>query len=220
VDFGRPLEALIPGAPGRLLGALARVEAELPVSTLAAVAGVGRTRASAVLKELAELGVISRRQVGPTVLVRLERANAAGQLLARLGGLRVQVIEEMRGLARDIDPQPLSLTLFGSFVRGDGDAASDIDILAVRPAGGGERWAESLTGFSSRTQVLTGNRVQILDYDLSDLRRRYAARGDAAGARFWRSVARDALTLAGADLQELMEADRGAWEQPAPRQQS
>jgi predicted nucleotidyltransferase len=210
MDFTRPLEALIPGAPGRLLGALARVEAELPVSTLAAVAGVGRTRASAVLKELAELGVISRRQVGPTVLVRLERANAAGQLVARLGGLRMQVIEEMRGLAHDLDPQPLSLTLFGSLARGDADIASDIDILAVRPAGGGERWAASLTGFSSKAQVLTGNRVQILDYDLSDLQQRYAARGDAAGARFWQSVAQDALTLAGADLQELMEADHAA----------
>ena len=210
MDFTRPIEALIPGATGRLLGALARVEAELPVSTLATVAGVGRTRASAVLKELAELGVISRRQVGPTVLVRLERANGAGQLVACLAGLRIQVIEEMRELARDLDPPPLSLTLFGSLARGNADAASDIDILAVRPAGGGERWAVSLTEFSSKAQILAGNQVHILDYDLSDLRRRYAARDDAAGASFWQSVAEDALTLAGAGLQELMEAEHAA----------
>ena len=210
MDFTRPIEALIPGATGRLLGALARVEAELPVSTLATVAGVGRTRASAVLKELAELGVISRRQVGPTVLVRLERANGAGQLVARLAGLRIQVIEEMRELARDLDPPPLSLTLFGSLARGNADAASDIDILAVRPAGGGERWAVSLTEFSSKAQVLAGNQVHILDYDLSDLRRRYAVRDNAAGASFWQSVAEDALTLAGAGLQELMEAEHVA----------
>jgi predicted nucleotidyltransferase len=130
--------------------------------------------------------------------------------VARLGGLRMQVIEEMRGLAGDLDPQPLSLTLFGSLARGDADITSDIDILAVRPAAGGERWAASLTRFSSKAQVLTGNHVQILDYDLSDLQQRYAARGDAAGARFWQSVAQDALTLAGADLRELMEADRAA----------
>jgi DNA-binding transcriptional ArsR family regulator len=211
MDFARPVETLIPGAPGRLLGALARVEAELPVSTLATVAGVGRTRASAVLKELAELGVISRRQVGPTVLVRLERANAAGQLVASLAALRDQVIEELRKLARDLDPQPLSLTLFGSLARGDADAVSDVDILAVRPVGGGgERWAAALTEFSSRTRILTGNHVQILDYDLSDLRRRYVARGAAAGAGFWHSVAEDALPLAGADLQELMGVEHAA----------
>jgi predicted nucleotidyltransferase len=211
MDFARPVEALIPGAPGRLMGALARVETELSVSTLAMVAGVGRTRASAVLKELAELGVISRRQVGPTVLVRLERANAAGQLVARLAGLRDQVIEELRELARDLDPQPLSLTLFGSLARGNAGASSDVDILAVRPVGGeGERWAAALTQFSSRTRVITGNRVQILDYDLSDLRRRYAGRADAAGASFWQSVAEDALTLAGAGLRELVEAEHAA----------
>ena len=62
MDFSRPVEALIPGAQGRVLGALARVDAELPVSTLAAVAGVGRTRASAVLGKLADLGVVSRRR--------------------------------------------------------------------------------------------------------------------------------------------------------------
>ncbi|MGO8874930.1 MAG: hypothetical protein ACLQNG_04090 [Acidimicrobiales bacterium] len=32
MDYPRPVEAVIPGATGRLLAALARVEAELPVS--------------------------------------------------------------------------------------------------------------------------------------------------------------------------------------------
>jgi hypothetical protein len=45
MDFQRPVETLISGATGRLLATLARVDAELPISTLARVAGVGRTRA-------------------------------------------------------------------------------------------------------------------------------------------------------------------------------
>src|SRR5580693_10716411 len=113
MDFSRPVEALIPGAQGRVLGALARVDAELPVSTLAAVAGVGRTRASAVLGKLADLGVVSRREVGPTVLVRLERRNAVGELVAGLAGLRSRVIEALRQLAAGLDPPPVSLFLFG-----------------------------------------------------------------------------------------------------------
>ena len=47
----------------------------------------------------------------------------------------------------------------------------------------------------------------VLDYDLPELRRRYVTRGDAAGTSFWQSVAEDALTLAGASLRELMEAE-------------
>src|ERR1022692_1787855 len=220
MNLSRPVETLIPGAQGRLLGALARVDAELTVSALAAVAGVGRTRASAVLSALADLGVVSRREVGPTVLVRLERGNAAGQVVARLAGLRSKGIEELRELAGGLDPQPVSLSLFGSLARGNADATSDIDLLAIRPEdGGGESWAASLTEFSSHARILTGNRIQILDYDLSDLRRRYAARDDAPGARFWHSVAEDALTLAGADFRELvgLAMPRGSSRHPVSR---
>ena len=49
------------------------------------------------------------------------------------------------------------------------------------------------------------NRIQVLDYELSDLRRRYTTDDDAAGALFWRSVAEDALTLVGADFREVVE---------------
>ena len=206
MDFSRPVEALIPGAQGRVLGALARVDAELPVSTLAAVAGVGRTRASAVLGKLADLGVVSRREVGPTVLVRLERRNAVGELVAGLAGLRSGVIEALRQLAAGLDPPPVGLFLFGSLARGNADLASDIDFLAVRPEGADEaRWAASLTEFSAHARILTGNRIQVLDYELSDLRRRYTTDDDAAGALFWRSVAEDALTLVGADFREIVE---------------
>lgn len=211
MDFERPVEALIPGASGRLLGALARVEAELPVSTLAAVAGVGRTRASSVLAALSDLGVVSRRQVGPTVLVRLERENAAGKLVADLANLRDLVVRQLRELAARIDPAPLSLTLFGSFARGEADRASDIDILAVPPSDDGRAgWAASLTDFSSRAQVLTGNAVQILDYDLAELKRRYATREHEAGAQFWRSATEDAVLLTGAELAVLIDDDHAA----------
>ena len=211
MDFSRPVEALIPGAQGRVLGALARVDAELPVSTLAAVAGVGRTRASAVLGQLADLGVVSRREVGPTVLVRLERRNAVGELVAGLAGLRSGVIGALRQLAAGLDPPPVGLFLFGSLARGNAGPASDIDFLAVRPEGADQaRWAASLTEFSEHARILTGNRVQVLDYELSDLRRRYTNDDDAAGALFWRSVAEDALTLAGADFREIVEGNNHA----------
>src|SRR5260370_1652797 len=111
MDYSRPVETLIPGAQGRLLGALARVDAELSVSAIAAVAGVGRTRASAVLSELADLGIVSRREWGPTVLVRLERGRPVGQLGARLAALRSQGLEERPPLPRVLYPRPPALFL-------------------------------------------------------------------------------------------------------------
>lgn len=219
MDFAHPVEALIPGAPGRLLAALARVDTELPVSRLAAVAGVGRTRASVVLSDLARLGVVSRRQVGPTTLVRLNRENIGGELVARLGDVRHQVIERLRELALDIGPQPVSLVVFGSFARGTADASSDIDMLAVRAAYTEvDDWSASLTRFAASAEILTGNTVHILDYDVSDLHRRYSARSEDAGGRFWQAVTQDAIMLAGIGLRELMRADHDTRRQEAPSQ--
>jgi len=220
MDFSHPVEALIPGAAGRVLAALARVDAELSVSRLAAVAGVGRTRASVVLSDLAQLGVVSRRQVGPTTLVRLDRANIGGDLVARLGDVRNQAIQKLRDEARAIDPQPICLIVFGSFARGTGRAASDIDLLAVRPPDADvDRWSEGLTKFGAFAENLTGNTVQILDYGVSDLRSRYSSRNHEAGGQFWQSVTEDAITLAGVGLRELARADRGAWGEAAPGKQ-
>ena len=115
MDYVRPVEAVIPGAMGRLLAALARVEAELPVSTLANIAGVGRTRASGIIAELSALGVVERREVGRTVLVSLARDSAAGELIDRLAHLGSEVIARLRSLAAKIEPTPETLLVFGSF---------------------------------------------------------------------------------------------------------
>ena len=128
----RPVEAVIPGATGRLLAALARVEAELPVSTLANIAGVGRTRASGIIGELSALGIVERREIGRTVMVSLARHSAAGELIDRLAHLGSEVIARLRALATKLEPAPETLLVFGSFARGEADADSDLDVLAVR----------------------------------------------------------------------------------------
>jgi predicted nucleotidyltransferase len=220
MDFIHPVEAVIPGAVGRLLAALARVDAELPVSRLATVAGVGRTRASGLLGDLAEMGIVSRRQVGATTLVRLERRNIAGDLVAQLGNIHQTVIERLRDLARRLDPQPVTLLAYGSFARGAAGPASDIDILAIRSTDvDPDQWSDCLTQFSVRAQLLTGNSVHVLDYAAEDFQRRYATRAGDAGAEFWGSVTRDAVMLTGVDLEELMRVGHDTREQSSPGEQ-
>ena len=205
MDFQRPVEAVIPGATGRLLAALARVDTELPISTLATVAAVGRTRASGLIAQLHELGVVDRREIGRTTMVRLARESAVGQLLDQLGHLRTTVLARLQGLAGDIEPQPLTVTLFGSFARGEATASSDIDILAIRALGTGpETWASTLGSFTTRARRLTGNPVQVLDYDLEELRRRAGSRAKA-GRNFWDAVRRDGIVLAGSSIDILLE---------------
>src|SRR5580658_9813444 len=119
MDFEQPVEAVIPGATGRLLAALARVDTELPISTLASVAGVGRTRASGLVSQLHQLGLVDRRDIGRTTMVSLARDSAAGDLIDRLAHLRTVVLDHLRDLAAEVNPAPQMLAVYGSFARGE-----------------------------------------------------------------------------------------------------
>lgn len=208
MDYRRPVEAVIPGARGRILAALARVETELPVSTLAAVAGVGRTRASGIIGELADLGIVERREIGRTVLVSLARDSAAGELIDRVAHLHSEVLARLRILATEIEPTPEALVVFGSFAREDADANSDIDVLAIRPpTGDPEQWGDALAAFANRAGALAGNPVQVLDYEFDDLRRKAGPKAKV-GRDFWTAVRRDAILLAGKPLDDLIGDER------------
>src|SRR5680860_1654710 len=92
VDFVRPIESIIPGAQGRLLGALARVEAPLNLRRLAQVSRVSLAQASRVLPDLVELGLVRRTDVPPAALFELDRRNVAAQAVAAIEQLRDSVI--------------------------------------------------------------------------------------------------------------------------------
>ena len=134
MDFRRPVEVLIPDAQGRVLGALTRTTDELTLTTLADLSGVSLAHAARIVPRLVELGVVERREVPPAVLVRLVPDNLAARLLLALADLRHALLDELRKSTQKIEPSPANVTLFGSFARGDDDAASDIDVVVVRPS--------------------------------------------------------------------------------------
>ena len=97
----------------------------------------------------------------------MARDNAAGKLLARLAHLHSVVIDRLRLLAAELDPAPLALVVFGSFARGEASTDSDIDVLVVRPDDAdSEAWTDAISAFATSARRLTGNPVQVLDYDL------------------------------------------------------
>ncbi|MHB1913167.1 MAG: MarR family transcriptional regulator, partial [Acidimicrobiales bacterium] len=64
MDQVRPVEAVIPGVQGRVLGVLARGGTELTMRTVAELAGVSVQQASVVLGRLVALGLVHRRDAG------------------------------------------------------------------------------------------------------------------------------------------------------------
>ncbi len=69
-----------------------------------------------------------------------------------------------------MDPSVI-LVLFGSFARGEADSESDIDALLVHPNYGQELegWSEGVEEWRRCSQVLTGNEVQLMAANQSEI---------------------------------------------------
>lgn len=201
MDFTRPVEAVVPDAQGRILAVLCRTTAELNLRTLAELSGVSLAHAARVVPRLVELGMVDRREVPPSVLVRIVPEHLAVRPLLALAGLRESLLEELRQSAKRIRPAPANITLFGSMARGDGDAASDLDLVIVRAAGVEEAdavWERTVATYLDRIARVSGNPVNRIDVGIDEVPGLVRSR-----AEVWRAVRREGIVLAGCSFDDL-----------------
>lgn len=201
MDFRRPVEAVIPGAQGRLLAVLAETTAELNLRTIARLSGVSVAQVSRSLPALVELGMVERREVPPSALFRLLEEHVASQAVLALARARQTVLEKLGRAALELSTPPISLILFGSFARGEAGPDSDLDFVVVRPASVGEdddEWTSGIERWRQSARRLTGNPVEVVDVGERDASRLLRSRKP-----LWAGVARDGIVLAGRSLEEL-----------------
>jgi predicted nucleotidyltransferase len=201
MDFTRPVEAVVPDAQGRILAVLCRTSAELNLRTLADLSGVSLAHAARVVPRLVELGMVDRREVPPSVLVRIVPEHLAVRPLLALAGLRDSLLEELRQGAKRIRPAPANITLFGSVARGDGDAASDLDLVIVRAAGVADdnsTWERSLATYVERIARASGNPVNRIDVGVDEVPRLTRSR-----VELWQAVRRDGIVIFGSSFDDL-----------------
>jgi predicted nucleotidyltransferase len=204
MDYVAPIEAVVPGVQGRVLGVLARADAELTMRSVAQLAGVSVNRAVSVLNHLIALGLVERREAGSAALVRLARDNEAAKAIVSLGNLRSTVIDRLRSQAKMIRPEPASLILFGSFVHGEARASSDLDVLAVRASHvfeDDQKWLDGLGQWSDLATRVIGNPVSVLTVGQDDLPGLLKRKQSV-----WREIAMDGLVLLGPGLADLTQA--------------
>lgn len=206
MDYVRPIEAVVPGVQGRVLGALARSEVELTIRTVARLAGVSAQQATVVVNRLVGLGLVTRREAGSAALVALDRKNEAAGAIVALAALPRSTMQRLAELAQSISPAPVSLVVFGSFARGEADADSDVDALAVRAADvavDDEAWIDALGEWERAARRITGNPVELLVVGVDELPALLSA-GDEGS--LWRSIKTEGVTLAGIPLADLVAA--------------
>jgi predicted nucleotidyltransferase len=201
VDFVRPIEAVVPGAQGRVLAVLAETTAELNLRTIAQLAGVSQAQVSRTLPDLVELGIVERREVPPSSLFRLVPEHVASRALLALARCTDTVFDEIGRLAKALPRRPVSVIVFGSFARREAEADSDIDVVVVRPAAVDEdddAWVESLEAWRLDVRRLTGNPVEVLEVTTEEAAKKLAGR-----SQVWVDIRREGRVVFGHSIEEL-----------------
>ena len=201
MDFIRPIEAIVPGAQGRVLAILAETSAELNLRTIAQLAGISQAQASRLLPDLVALGIVERREVPPASLFRLVPEHVASRALLALARSTDTVLDEMGRLADALPRPPVSVMVFGSFARREADADSDIDVAIVRPTEVDEdddAWSASLEAWRGDVRLLTGNPVEVLEVSANEVATKLAGR-----SQVWADIRREGRVVYGLGLDEL-----------------
>ncbi len=201
MDYARPVEALIPGVQGRVLAVLSRTEMEMTIRTVASLAGASPQQAAVVVAHLVDLGIVARREAGSSALVCLERENEAARLVLALARLHESAIGHLAEAARNIEPVPASLTIFGSFARGEAVGSSDLDVLAVRPEqvdADDDHWIDALGRWEVAARKIVGNPVNLLVVAFDELPELLRRRTGP-----WRAIVHEGVPLIGAPISTL-----------------
>jgi predicted nucleotidyltransferase len=195
VDYTRPVQTLIPGTQGKILGVLAETTAQLNLTTISRLAGVSLAQASRVLPELVHLGLVERVEAPPSALFRLMDDNIVGRLVRSMTDLRHLALRAIGDSAALQKSRPELVIVFGSFARGEADADSDLDLVIVRPAGiddDDSAWADSVVTLSRDVARALGNPVNILEVRANDLERRLKSRSE-----LWKSICTEGIVVYG-----------------------
>lgn len=203
MNFVHPVQAVIPGAQGRMLAVLAETTAALNLTTLARLAGVSVAQASRVMPGLVDLGLVERREIPPSSLFRLIRENVAAQAIIDLTRCRDTALNRLGATAAALSFQPVSVIVFGSFARGEADEQSDLDVVVVRPDDvddDDDAWATSIERWRSEAQAITGNRIEILEIPHDEVLSKLTG-----SVPLWRDVRRDGIVVHGRTLEDLQE---------------
>ena len=201
VDYTRPVQALIPGVQGQILGVLAESTAQLNLTTIARLAGVSPAQASRVLPELVHLGLVERVEAPPSALFRLMDENLAGRQVRSMADLRSLALRTVGDCSALQKPRPELVIVFGSFARGEANADSDLDVVIVRPAAIDESdsaWAGSIVTLKQDLARALGNPVNILEVWAHDLDRRLRSRSE-----LWRSIRSEGIVVYGGAPESL-----------------
>ena len=202
MDFVCPVESLVPGVRGKILGACLRTSEPLTMRALARLARVSANQAAQVIDELDDLGLLHRTAAGRSLMVSLVEENPAVAALRQVADLRSETLRRWRERARPLDPVPTTMAVYGSWARGEARSGSDVDVLIVLPDGLGvpdeDRYREQIAEWCAYAGLVAGLPVSPLVIGADESR--------TVDGPLWDEIRRDAVLIAGDDPREVLVA--------------
>ncbi len=174
MDLQNPLRTVAPTVESDVLAVLVRTQGPLTGAAIERLAGRSHAQVLDVLRRLAKNGLVDADRVGNAVQYRMNRDHVLAPGVEEMLSGAQAVEDRLQAFAASCSPVPEVVILFGSFARRDGDSDSDIDVLVIRPDTihtDDSQWAEVRLGIAKRLERWTGNRCQVVELSVSELRK-------------------------------------------------
>jgi len=162
----------MPSVDSAVLAVLARTTRAQTGRQVALAAGRSPSGVRPVLDRLAEQGLVDSERAGRAYIYTLNREHLAAPAIEALAGLRSGLVDRLRQEIAEWRIAPSHASLFGSTARGDGDAASDVDLFIVRPEGTEAEdaiWRGQLDRLAEGVRRWTGNHAGIAELSTDQL---------------------------------------------------
>lgn len=202
MDLAWPMATVVPPLEAAVLGTLARTTRPLTgreVHRLAATGSESGVRLT--LARLVDSGLVHATAAGRATLYVANREHLAWSAVEELTRLRRTFFDLLGRHVADWAVEQVTVAVFGSAARGDGDVRSDIDLLVVRPGGDDERWEARIDALRERVLAWTGNHCQV--YELTGEQFRAHVTAAEPIVTEWE---RDAVVVHGDSIERLSRA--------------
>jgi len=171
MDISSPLGSLLKRTDAAALRVLALSGERLSgrqIARLAEESTPANIRLS--LLRLTDVGLVTAAPRSDAILYAANRDHLLWPAIEIALDAEAELMRRIRAMTREHGFQFTTVVLYGSVARGDSDADSDVDLLVVQAREGGLRQSY-IDYLREDVQKWTGNRVQIFDASVDELRR-------------------------------------------------